>query len=78
MDLYQFSFAVLVVSSGWLAWTQHKHELQPPSSKDAEAEAEVHEPHGDPIRFRKIFLPVYLLVMASDWLQVPFSLPKSH
>jgi hypothetical protein len=71
MDLYQLSLTVLVVLSGWLTWTRHKHELQPASSKDAESDAQFDEPHGDPIRFRNIFIPVYLLVMASDWLQVP-------
>jgi hypothetical protein len=74
MDLYQVSFVVLVITSGWLAWTQHKHELLPPSSKESEAEGQA---HGDPNRFRNIFIPVYLLVMGSDWLQVLFSLSKS-
>ena len=73
MDLYQVTFAVLVISSCWLAWIQHRHEFQAPPSKDAESEAQVHELHGDPSRFRKIFIPVYLLVMGSDWLQVPAS-----
>lgn len=71
MDLYQITFAVLVITSGWLAWTQHKHELWPPLSKETKSELHTHESHGDPNRFRKTFIPVYLLVMGSDWLQVP-------
>jgi hypothetical protein len=70
MDLYQVSFAVLVIASGWLAWKQHKHELQHPSPEEASPEVHSHEPHGDPNQFREIFTPVYLLVMGSDWLQV--------
>jgi hypothetical protein len=75
MDLYQISFAVLVITGGWLAWTQHKHELQHPLSNKAGPEANSLESHGDPNQFRKMFMPVYLLVMASDWLQVPL-LPR--
>lgn len=33
------------------------------------------EAYSDPKRFRKIFLSVYLLVTASDWLQVILILP---
>jgi hypothetical protein len=73
MDLYQITFTVLVITSGWLAWTQHKHELRPPLPKEDESEEQAHESHGDPNRFRKIFIPVYLLVMGSDWLQVTYS-----
>jgi hypothetical protein len=70
LDLYQVTFVVLCIGSGWLAWLQHKHELRSPPSKEGETEAQSHEPHGDPNKFRKIFIPVYLLVMGSDWLQV--------
>jgi hypothetical protein len=70
MDLYQLSFAVLVIISCGLTWAHHKHELKaPPSSKEATLGG-VLESHGDPKRFRRIFIPVYLLVMGSDWLQV--------
>src|ERR1700734_1451182 len=78
MDLYQISFAVLVITSGWLAWTQHKHELQPPSAKEVGPEAHAHESHGDPNHFRKTFIPVYLLVMGSDWLQVSLLFDRTH
>jgi hypothetical protein len=71
MDLYQISFAVLAITSGWLAWTQHKRELQPPLSKEVGPEAHANESYGDPNQFRKTFIPAYLLVMGSDWLQVP-------
>jgi hypothetical protein len=75
MDLYQLTFAVLVVISCWLALAHHKHELKtPPSSTGATettgATGGVLESHGNPKRFRRIFLLVYLLVMGSDWLQV--------
>jgi MFS family permease len=80
MDIYQITFAVLVITSCWLAWIQHrKSELQsPPSSKeDSELEEQGllegpqvnYSSRPDPAHFRKIFIPVYLLVMGSDWLQ---------
>jgi hypothetical protein len=75
MDLYQITFAVLVIASCWLAWTQHRHELRPPPSKEGETEAQTDKGHGDPGQFRRIFIPVYLLVMGSDWLQVLHSIP---
>lgn len=69
MDLYQLTFAVLVITSCYLAWTHHRHELKAPPSKEASLGG-VLESHGDPKRFRRIFMLVYLLVMGSDWLQV--------
>ena len=76
MDLYQLTFAVLVITSCWLAWTHHKHELKAPPSREATLEGSVLETHGDPKQFRRIFIPVYLLVMGSDWLQVLLLLSK--
>lgn len=70
MDVYHLSFVILVAASGWMAWTHHRQELQPPPTNDIDPATQSHEPHGDPDRFRKIFIPVYLLVMGSDWLQV--------
>lgn len=76
MDLYQVTFTALVISSCCLAWTQHGHKLQAPPAQDAESEAQVYELHSDLSRFRKNFIPVYLLVMGSDWLQVCARFPS--
>ena len=72
MDLYRSTFAILAFASCGLSWVHYKHDSKrPATSKNTDAKSrKVLEDHGDPIRFRRIFLPVYFLVMASDWLQV--------
>lgn len=69
MNLYQATFAVLVVTSLGLAWRHHKLELRSSPPSEANLEDGISS-HGDPKRFRRMFLVVYGLVMGSDWLQV--------
>lgn len=64
MDLYQLTFAVLVVCSCGLAYTQHRSDLK---SDYGDQPADINRAAK---RFRWLFIPVYLLVMGSDWLQV--------
>ena len=65
------TFAVLVASCSIVAYRQHRKEstLQP---EDEESELRIKsiDAEAAATRFKKIFLPVYLLVMGSDWLQV--------
>lgn len=69
MDVYYLTFAVLVVACCWTAWSRHRHQLETPAKEMMKGG--LLESHGDATKFRKTFLLVYLLVMASDWLQVP-------
>jgi hypothetical protein len=79
MDLYQVTFAVLVIGSCWLAWTHHKRELRTISAAREEGlESQAFENHGDPKKFRRTFIPVYLLIMGSDWLQVSLYVKHIH
>ena len=76
MDLYHVAFAVLVITSGFLAWRHHRQGLKTAQPSSQAECGNVLRNHGDPKKFRNIFLLVYCLVMASDWLQVPlFSTP---
>jgi hypothetical protein len=69
MDIYHITFAVLLVACGWSGWSRHRQQSKMQSEK-GEVGAGLLEGHGDPRRFRNIFMAVYLLVMGSDWLQV--------
>ena len=69
MNFYEKSFALLISACAILTWRQYRfQELKPEEqrllgtqpSPLAEAEAS---------RFTRIFLTVYCLVMAADWLQ---------
>ncbi|KFY03525.1 hypothetical protein O988_01421 [Pseudogymnoascus sp. VKM F-3808] len=68
MDLYRTTFAVLVVGSVGLAYSQYKRDRE--AVKDAKA-GSVELNHAA-ASFKWKFIPVYLLVMGSDWLQGPY------
>ena len=69
MDVYRITFAVLLVTCCWSVWSWHSGQPKTQPEKE-EVEPGLLKAHGDPRRFRKTFLAVYLLVMGSDWLQV--------
>lgn len=65
MDLYRTTFAVLVVASVGLAYSQYQRDKE--ALKDAKAGSV--ELNNAATSFKWKFIPVYLLVMGSDWLQ---------
>ncbi|ELR02269.1 hypothetical protein GMDG_05339 [Pseudogymnoascus destructans 20631-21] len=68
MDLYRNTFAVLVVGSVSLAYSQYQRDRE--ALKDAKAGSV--ELNNAATSFKWKFIPVYLLVMGSDWLQGPY------
>jgi hypothetical protein len=70
MDLYTVTFAVLALSSGLLAYRQHRDDDALRQPKDDAAEAQSVDLQSIATRFKRVFLPVYCLIMGSDWLQV--------
>lgn len=67
MDLYRTTFAVLVVGSVGLAYSQYRRDRE--ALKSADAKAGSVELNNAATAFKWKFIPVYLLVMGSDWLQ---------
>lgn len=67
------SFAVLVVSCSIVAYRQHRKESAiQPEDEETELRIKSIDAEASATQFRRIFLPVYLLVMGSDWLQGPY------
>jgi hypothetical protein len=71
MDVYQVTFSVLVLGTGYVAYRHHADDFKPraPPIDDDEDQSSI-QSESAARSFKRIFLPVYLLVMASDWLQV--------
>lgn len=71
---YLPTFAVLVLGCTLTAYRQHRHS-RAPAKLDEESELRVKSDAAEAAakHFKWIFLPVYLLVMGSDWLQVSFA-----
>lgn len=69
MDVYIITFAILLASGGFLAYSQHKNDVQQ-ALLSKEGRLEAAEIVSSASQFMRRFIPVYLLVMASDWLQV--------
>lgn len=68
---YVPSFAVLVISCSFVAYQQHrKQSVIQPEDEESELRIKSIDAETSASQFRRIFLPVYLLVMGSDWLQV--------
>ena len=72
MDVYQVTFVVLVLGSSYVAYHHHKDEIwsQEPSGDEDRAQAKNLKIEASAAQFKKVFIPVYMLVMGSDWLQV--------
>lgn len=67
MDVYRATFGVLVAGSVSLAYSQYRRDKE--ASKGNEARSGSVELDNAATVFRWKFIPVYLLVMSSDWLQ---------
>ncbi|QSZ36275.1 hypothetical protein DSL72_007401 [Monilinia vaccinii-corymbosi] len=71
MNFYDGAFLVLISACALLTWRQYRMKEQ--SAAD-ERNTDVATPlaKAEASRFTKLFLSVYCLVMASDWLQGPY------
>lgn len=70
MDFYNVAFLLLIAGCGFLTWRQYQArdellEIKPLVEPTPRARAEASS-------FTRLFLVVYCLVMASDWLQGPY------
>jgi hypothetical protein len=76
MDVFATTFAVLSLCGGFLAYTQHKDDFDTVQPKDTDGStlSRVEDLETAASHFKKTFLPVYLLIMGSDWLQVRLSI----
>ena len=75
---YLPTFAVLVAGCALTAFRQHRHNEAPARlDEESELRAKTDEAEAAAKHFKWIFLPVYLLVMGSDWLQVGLPSIKS-
>ncbi|KAM0146047.1 hypothetical protein ACHAPG_011334 [Botrytis cinerea] len=71
MNFYDGAFLALISACGLLTWRQYqtkKESTEDRKNNDDTAPLAKAEAH----RFTKLFLTVYCLVMASDWLQGPY------
>ncbi|EQK98084.1 major facilitator superfamily domain containing protein 5 [Ophiocordyceps sinensis CO18] len=67
--MYHLTLAFLVATSCRLAWANHRDHLRDINLWWKAAPADISNSNGGTEKFIRVFLPVYLLVMASDWLQ---------
>lgn len=68
---YLPTFAVLVLACASTAYRQHRQDRAPPKlDEESELRVKTIDAEAAAKNFKWIFLPVYLLVMGSDWLQV--------
>lgn len=74
MDAYQISFAGLIASNVVLgAWQYRRQNKSTNREIDSEKDGAISEKKTDEraiSHFRWEFMPVYLLVVGADWLQV--------
>lgn len=68
MDAFQTAFGLLISACGLLTWRQYRSaEVKPEEQSLLGAPTPLAKEQAS--RFTRLFLSVYCLVMASDWLQ---------
>ncbi|KAF7883119.1 uncharacterized protein EAF01_011628 [Botrytis porri] len=71
MNFYDGAFLVLISACGLLTWRQYQTKEE--STEDRKNNDDIAPlAKAEASRFTKLFLTVYCLVMASDWLQGPY------
>jgi len=75
MEFYQSNVVALVALNLCLAYRQYRQDRKTKTSRDmaGRTEAEVAAAAALNSKFKRKFLPVYLLVFGADWLQVCLS-----
>ncbi|RDW75170.1 putative major facilitator superfamily-containing protein 5 [Coleophoma cylindrospora] len=73
MDFYASAFVLLISACGLLTWRQYRTSEETTEQKSlTQQDAYSPSQKAEAQRFSKLFLTVYCLVMASDWLQGPY------
>lgn len=72
MNFYLTSFLLLISSCGLLSWQQYHNQEESPEKKSLTQSSSSPAQKAEASRFSRLFLIVYCLVMASDWLQGPY------
>ena len=70
MDFYTTNLTVLVAANGALAYRQRKQDAEIRLGDESDTRAKGLENDRAIASFRNRFFLVYMLVVASDWLQV--------
>jgi hypothetical protein len=73
MNFYESSFALLVSICGVLTWRQYHNGDESPENKSLTRGPITPHAKAEASKFTRLFLTVYCLVMASDWLQGSYS-----
>lgn len=73
MNFYQTAFLSLISGCAVLTWRQYAARETRPEEKALTANAVTPKARAEASQFTRLFLTVYCLVMASDWLQGIFS-----
>jgi MFS transporter, MFS domain-containing protein family, molybdate-anion transporter len=69
MNSYDSAFLVLITGCGALTWQQYRKKEQSPEEKALMQNAVTPRAKAEASQFTRLFLVVYCLVQASDWLQ---------
>jgi uncharacterized membrane protein YbaN (DUF454 family) len=69
MNFYDSAFLVLITGCGILTWQQYHKKEQSQEEKVLTQNAVTPRAKAEASHFIRLFLAVYCLVMASDWLQ---------
>ncbi|TVY87330.1 hypothetical protein LAWI1_G005048, partial [Lachnellula willkommii] len=71
LNSYDSAFLVLISACGLLTWQQYhkKNETSPDEMPLKQQNAVTPRAKAEASQFTRLFLAVYSLVMASDWLQ---------
>ena len=69
MNLYDAAFLLLIAGCGFLTWQQYKSQEKTAEEKLLTGDRSTPQMKHAAATFSRLFLTVYCLVMASDWLQ---------
>jgi hypothetical protein len=69
LSFYDSAFLILVSACIFLTWKQYRTDQQPQKTHQPLKEVVDSQVRDEASRFNHLFLTVYCLVMASDWLQ---------
>jgi hypothetical protein len=78
MNFYDTAFLALISGCGFLTWQQYHTRAESPEEKSLAQAPVTPRAKAEASQFTRLFLTVYCLVMASDWLQGESTLYNQH
>ncbi|KAG0651297.1 Molybdate transporter [Hyphodiscus hymeniophilus] len=78
MNFYDAAFLLLIVACGILTWRQYRNGRGVVNRKSLTHDAVSPRAKAEASKFTRLFLMVYCLVQASDWLQGPYIYSLYH